>query len=168
MIIDYESFTGLLSVGINPDTGAPSITRDAELGKIESYISVYEQEYLIRILGEDMCKAFTDYLNLKEDSKEDSVDDKWDRLLAILSEKYSPIACYIFFKYIADDNYSVTNVGTVTSADGDAVSPQVLQIRAWNDMVNMNKRVYKLLQGKEYAGVCFNPCMLRKINCMGI
>ncbi len=52
MIIDYESFTGLLSVGINPDTGAPSITRDAELGKIESYISVYEQEYLIRILGE--------------------------------------------------------------------------------------------------------------------
>lgn len=62
MIIDYESFTGLLSVGINPDTGAPSITRDAELGKIESYISVYEQEYLIRILGEDMCKAFTDYL----------------------------------------------------------------------------------------------------------
>ena len=113
MIIDYESFTGLLSVGINPDTGAPSITRDAELGKIESYISVYEQEYLIRILGEDMCKAFTDYLN----SKEDGVDDKWDRLLAILSEKYSPIACYIFFKYIADGNYSVTNVGTVTSAD---------------------------------------------------
>ena len=119
---------------------------------------------MIRILGEDMCKAFTDYLN----SKEDSVDDKWDRLLAILSEKYSPIACYIFFKYIADGNYSVTNVGTVTSANGDAVSPQVLQIRAWNDMVNMNKRVYKLLQGKEYAGVCFNPCMLRKINCMGI
>lgn len=66
MIIDYESFTGLLSVGINPDTGAPSITRDAELGKIESYISVYEQEYLIRILGEDMCKAFTDYLNSKK------------------------------------------------------------------------------------------------------
>ena len=65
MIIDYESFTGLLSVGINPDTGAPSITRDAELGKIESYVSVYEQEYLIRILGEDMCKAFTDYLKLK-------------------------------------------------------------------------------------------------------
>ncbi len=128
MIIDYESFTGLLSVGINPDTGAPSITRDAELGKIESYISVYEQEYLIRILGEDMCKAFTDYLNSKEDSKEDSVDDKWDRLLAILSEKYSPIACYIFFKYIADGNYSVTNVGTVTSADGDAVSPQVCKL----------------------------------------
>ena len=54
-------------------------------------------------------------------------------------------------------------MGTVTSADGDAVSPQVLQIRAWNDMVNMNKRVYKLLQGK---GICwcmfFNPCMLRK------
>ena len=156
MIVDYKSFTGLLSVGINPDTGAPSITRDAELDKIESYISVYEQEYLILILGEDMCKAFTDYLN----SKDDSVDNKWDRLFALLSEKYSPIACYIFFKYIADGNYSVTNVGTVTSADGDTVSP--------HDMVNMNKRVYQLLQGKEYAGICFNPCMLRKINCMGI
>lgn len=92
MIIDYESFTGLLSVGINPDTGAPSITRDAELGKIESYISVYEQEYLIRILGEDMCKAFTDYLN----SKEDGVDDKWDRLLAILSENTALLLAIYF------------------------------------------------------------------------
>lgn len=99
MIIDYESFTGLLSVGINPDTGAPSITRDAELGKIESYISVYEQEYLIRILGEDMCKAFTDYLNSKEDSKEDSVDDKWDRLLAIY-QKNTALLLAIYFSSI--------------------------------------------------------------------
>lgn len=62
----------------------------------------------------------------------------------------------------------MTSVGTVTSSDEDAVSPMVLQIRAWNDMVNMNKRVYELLQSVEYKGVCFNPCMLRKINIMGI
>lgn len=164
MIIDYKYFTGLLSVGITPDTGAPSITREAELNKIESYISVYEREYLVHILGENMCKEFVNYLN----SKGDSVDNKWEKLLALLSEDYSPIACYVFFKYIAEGNYSVANVGTVTSADGDAVSPQVLQIRAWNDMVNMNKRVYELLQSEEYAGACFNPCMLHKINCMGI
>lgn len=59
-------------------------------------------------------------------------------------------------------------VGTVTSSDNDAVSPNVLQIRSWNDMVNMNKRVYRLLMDDEYKGVCFNPCMLRKINSMGI
>ena len=155
MIIDYTYFTGLLSIGLSPDTGAPSTTRDAEREKIEYYITVYEREYLRKILGENMCGEFIDYLN----SEEDNVD-KWEKLLALLSEKYSPIACYIFFKYIKEGNYSVTRVGTVTSADDDAVSPMVIQMRAWNDMVDMNKRVYQLLQADEYEGVRFDPCLL--------
>ena len=110
-----------------------------------------------------MCSEFIDYLN----SEEDNVD-KWEKLLALLSEKYSPIACYIFFKYIKEGNYSVTRVGTVTSADDDAVSPMVIQMRAWNDMVDMNKRVYQLLQADEYEGVRFDPSMICRINSMGI
>jgi hypothetical protein len=163
MIIDYTYFTGLLSIGLSPDTGAPSTTRDAEREKIEYYITVYEREYLRKILGENMCGEFIDYLN----SEEDNVD-KWEKLLALLSEKYSPIACYIFFKYIKEGNYSVTRVGTVTSADDDAVSPMVIQMRAWNDMVDMNKRVYQLLQADEYEGVRFDPSMICRINSMGI
>ena len=163
MIIDYTYFTGLLSIGLSPDTGAPSTTRDAEREKIEYYIMVYEREYLRKILGENMCSEFIDYLN----SEEDNVD-KWEKLLALLSEKYSPIACYIFFKYIKEGNYSVTRVGTVTSADDDAVSPMVIQIRAWNDMVDMNKRVYQLLQADEYEGVRFDPSMICRINSMGL
>ena len=163
MIIDCTYFTGLLSVGISPDTGAPSVTRDAEADRLNSYIEIYEIEYLENILGDDMCNQFVSYLKSHEDSIE-----KWERLHALLSEKYSPIACYVFFKYISEANYSVTMVGTVTSSDNDAVSPNVLQIRSWNDMVNMNKRVYRLLMDDEYKGVCFNPCMLRKINSMGI
>lgn len=163
MIIDYTYFTGLLSIGLSPDTGAPSTTRDAEREKIEYYITVYEREYLRKILGENMYSEFIDYLN----SEEDNVD-KWEKLLALLSEKYSPIACYIFFKYIKEGNYSVTRVGTVTSADDDAVSPMVIQMRAWNDMVDMNKRVYQLLQADEYEGVRFDPSMICRINSMGI
>lgn len=163
MIIDYTYFTGLLSIGLSPDTGAPSTTRDAEREKIEYYIMVYEREYLCKILGENMCSEFIDYLK----SKKDNVD-KWEKILALLSEKYSPIACYIFFKYITEGNYSVTRVGTVTSADNDAVSPMVIQIRAWNDMVDMNKRVYQLLQADEYEGVRFDPSMICRINSMGI
>ena len=163
MIIDYTYFTGLLSIGLSPDTGAPSTTRDAEREKIEYYITVYEREYLRKILGENMCSEFIGYLN----SEEDNVD-KWEKLLALLSEKYSPIACYIFFKYIKEGNYSVTRVGTVTSADDDAVSPMVIQMRAWNDMVDMNKRVYQLLQADEYEGVRFDPSMICRINSMGI
>ena len=163
MIIDYTYFTGLLSIGLSPDTGAPSTTRDAEREKIEYYIMVYEREYLRKILGENMCSKIIDYLN----SEEDNVD-KWEKLLALLSEKYSPIACYIFFKYIKEGNYSVTRVGTVTSADDDVVSPMVIQIRAWNDMVDMNKRVYQLLQADEYEGVRFDPSMICRINSMGI
>jgi len=163
MIIDCTYFTGLLSVGINFDAGAPSATMEAEIERIESYIDIYEIEYLNNILGDDMCSEFVSYLKNHEDSVE-----KWEVLYSLLSEKYSPIVCYVFFKYISESNYSVTSVGTVTSSDDDAVSPEILQIRAWNDMVNMNKRIYNLLLSDDYKGFCFNPCMLRKINTMGI
>lgn len=163
MIIDCTYFTELLSVGISPYTGTPSITNEAETDRINAYAEIYEREYLVNILGDEMCGEFVSYIESHEDSVE-----KWEKLYALLSEKYSPIACYVFFKYISEGNYSVTSVGTVASSDEDVVSPMVLQIRAWNDMVNMNKRVYELLQSVEYKGVCFNPCMLRKINIMGI
>jgi hypothetical protein len=163
MIIDYTYFTEMLGVGISPYTGASPVTNEAEADRINAYAEVYEREYLEKILGDDMCSEFLSYI----ESRENRVD-KWEKLYALLSEKYSPIACYVFFKYISEANYSVTGVGVVTSSDDDTVSPNVLQIRVWNDMVNMNKRVYKLLMDDEYKGVCFNPCMLRKINSMGI
>lgn len=173
MIIDYTYFTGLLSVGLCPDTGAPSMTQDVDRERIQSYIDVYERVYLNKILGEEMYGQFTDYLNSRQNSKdkepgEPATIEKWEKLYILLSEKYSPIACYVFFKYVAEGNYSVTRSGTVTSADDDAVSPEVLQIRAWNDMVSYNQRVYRLLQEKEYEGVRFSAGMIQKINSLGI
>ena len=44
MIIDCTYFTGLLSVGIGPDTGAPSVTREAEKDRINTYIDINETE----------------------------------------------------------------------------------------------------------------------------
>lgn len=163
MIIDYTYFTGLLSVGISPDTGASSLTRDAEHDRLHSYIEVYENEYLMLILGEDMYHQFSDYITNRKESIE-----KWEKLYEALAEKYSPIACYVFFKLISECNYSVTRSGISMSSDEDTVSPIRLQIRVWNDMVNFNKRIYNILKDKEYNGVVFDMSMLEKINDMGI
>lgn len=70
MIIDCTYFTGLLSVGIGPDTGAPSVTREAEKDRINTYIDIYEIEYLNNILGDDVCSEFVSYLESREDSVE--------------------------------------------------------------------------------------------------
>lgn len=63
MIIDGSYFTGVLSLGINFDTGAESITKKAELDTLQSYIDLYERKYLRLMLGKNMSRQFIDYLS---------------------------------------------------------------------------------------------------------
>ena len=163
MLIDYTYFTGLLSVGLNPDTNASPTTVKAERGKLESYIDAYEPEYLIRLLGWDMYKEFASYIDSGLDD-----DDKWNRLKQALTVPYSPVACYVYFKYISEVGFNVTDTGVVASADEDALSPSVLQRRAWNDMVRYNRRIVCMFQEGEYDGVKTESGLLQTINEMGI
>lgn len=163
MIIDYTYFTGLLSIGINPETGASDYTQEAERGKAEAYISAYEPEYLRRMLGESVYEEFSGYLSGNKEGTE-----KWERLKAELSRPYSPVACYVYFKYLGEANFQATGVGTVTSSDGDSVSPAVLQRRAWNDMARMNRRMADMLASGGYGDVSTDPLMLETLNPLGI
>lgn len=152
MIIDYTYFKGLLSIGLSPDTGAPSFTLEAERERIEQFIQIYEEEYLRGLLG-DMYAKF-------------SVDgEEWREVVEYLRKDYSPIACYVFFKYVSVGNLQVTRVGSVSSADDAVVSPMTLQIRVWNDMVKMNEQLSCLLKDK---GICVSPLLLETINDLGI
>lgn len=166
MIIDHTHFTGLLSVGISPNTGVSNITNDADLERLNSYVDFYETEYLRKVLGDVMCAEFMSYMEHR--TGEGEKEQRWEALLEKLTERVSPIACYVYFKLIGECNYNVTSNGVQGSADGDAVSPGRLQIRAWNDMVRLNFGVYVLLRSNDYEGVCFDPYFLRTINDMGI
>lgn len=167
LLIDYTDFTGILSVGISPDTGADSMTRNADKYLLESYIDVYEREYLLLILGENASREFVDYL--ERENPEEEKAEKWEALKALLQEKVSPVACYVFFHYVGECGRSVTQTGVVkSSADDDLVSPGPLQRRAWNLMARKNIRVLDLLCGDEYDGVVFNKYMTETLNDFGL
>lgn len=167
LLVSHTDFTGMLSVGLSPDTGADTLTREAETDLLDSYIDVYEREYLHDILGEKVCNEFLDYL--QRENPEDSKEEKWEKLKELLQVSCGPVACYVYFHYIRDCGRSVTRSGVVkSSADDEIVSPSPLQIRAWNLMASENCRVFDLLMGDEYEGVVFNKYMIESINDLGI
>lgn len=162
MIIDYKYFIGILSIGLTPEIeGAASYTQVAERERIESYIDAYESEYLRKVLGNCVYSEFVKYL-----ASHDEENELFDSLHSILMEKYSPIACYVYFKLLLVGNYHITSVGAVSSSGEDSVSPQRRQIAVWNDMVDVNLRIYELLKGrKDYSP---EMTMFEPINEMGI
>ena len=166
MIIDGLYFTGLLSLGINWDTGADSITREAEIDNLQSYIDLYERKYLLYVLGENMSLDFINYLLSGSENKV----DKWDILKDKLSVKgLSPLANYVYFQYVKRCGIKQTQTGTVYSSGDDKANPNILLISSWNDMVDMNKSLYEFLKSnKDYEGFKFSDFMIEKINSMGI
>lgn len=154
MIIDYTYFKGMLGIGLSPDTGAPSITLNVERECIEQYIDIYEMEYLKMLLGS------------KYDEFVSSMDsEEWLPIKEYLQRDYSPIACYVWFKYVSVLNVQITRMGSVTSADNSLTSPIQLQVRVWNDMVNMNHQLALMLGEK---GIDVHCSLLETINDMGI
>lgn len=154
MIIDYTYFKGLLSIGLSPDTGAPSFTLEAERERISQFIDIYEEEYLRKLLG----GKYDEYISSIE-------SEEWLPVTEYLRKDYSPIACYVFFKYVSVGNIQVTRVGSVTSAEDSVVSPMQLQIRAWNDMVVMNRHLAYVLRD---LNICVDDSLLCMTNDMGI
>lgn len=167
LLVSHTDFTGMLSVGLSPDTGADTLTKEAESYLLESYIDVYEREYLYNILGEEVCKEFLEYL--RRENPEESKVEKWEKLKEMLQMRCGPVACYVYFHYVGECGRSVTRSGVVkSSADDEIVSPSPLQIRAWNLMARENCRVLNLLMGDEYDGVVFNKYMVETLNDLGI
>lgn len=135
MIIDSTYFRGMLSIGLSPDTGEPSVTQEAERERIEWFIKEYEKEYLKKLLGDEVCTNFVAYCEGVEE------DEYFMKLKERLQEDYSPIACYVFYKFVTVGNVHVTNMGSVKSAGEDVVSPRTLCVRVWNDMVDKNREL---------------------------
>lgn len=152
--------------------------------KIDLFIDKYETEYLQLILGYDFYQLFMDGL------AENTVADRWTELLtgdtftdcngntrkwyglqqdvAATAVNRSPIAQYVFFYYSRHN-------ATVTTASGEVgvrweksvgVSPADKQIKAWNDMVEMNRTLYDYLQYKKVNGaLVYSEFSTAKVDC---
>lgn len=157
-MIDCTYFEGILSIGLSVGMGATPV-QVAERERITYFIEVYEKEYLEKVLG-SLYNDFMDYLESQDN------DIIFDKVKAIMTEQYSPIAGYVYFKYLTLGNYHITRMGAVASAEEKAVSPAINQVRVWNDMVDKNNAIRSLLNGKK--GYSATDDMFTKINDFGI
>lgn len=134
LTVTVNDFTsGLLSLGVNVGTGAPSVTRTADNAWLQSMIDVYEREFLRKLLGDETAYAFMAWL---QDDAHD-VNAGFTKLEAMLKDGamgVNPAAAYVYFKVLDTANERASATGVHRTADEGSVNPRALQIRAWNIM----------------------------------
>lgn len=151
MIIDYTYFIGKLRL---PQTGN---TEGRE--EIDGLIEIYEPEYLRKALGLDLYEAFTEGIV----GSPGGYEQRWIDLLDGITfdykgfnrkwngfdpeDKLTPIANYVYYRYLEDTASDVTLAGTSTGkTDNNArTAPMQKMVNAWNDMVEMNHELHRFL-----------------------
>lgn len=149
-LIDSTYFKGLLSlpdlnVSTNND-GFSSKLKSEILDDIDDYITRYEKEYLVSVLGIDIYTEFiTNYFV-------PIPIQKWTDLVAKLVDsdnKISPIANYVYFSYLNNKEVELAFRATSVTKKVDnsnVVSNYPKMKIAWDNMVTMNKELFTWLQ----------------------
>ena len=163
MIIDYTFFQdGLLMVDGALALATPSPTNEAIAGRIDSFIEIYEPEYLCKLLGEEL---YNDFLANEE-------SDKWVEFKNKLVTEYkvtkvSPIANYVYFHLVRNSQSMATINGVKKDGEENLVNPQSKMISAWNDMVYKNRSLYSWLCSN-FRNVQTEQELLETINVLGV
>lgn len=191
MIIDYTYFIGKITLPQVADTNGRNDVTEA--------ISIYEPEYLKYVLGEDLWKAFTDGIDgsgTPDQRWTDLLDGKmftyagrsylWIGFKSASQPKLSPIANYVYWKFMQDTAVSNATIGTVVprTENSETVTPFSKMVYAWNDMVdwdltlgmflNSNKDIYpewnpsQMYYSSYYYGLTNNGGVFKKQNVLGI
>lgn len=163
-----------------PNTGQADV-----LSSLNSLIAFREKEYLNKVLGYELSKAFLEGLDVGSDEIpdqkwldiRDGVEfsiygrlNKWEGL--INDDKSSPIADYVYYWYLVGKVNHVSGTGQVQAKNenSEIVSSANQQVQAWNDMVDktrflseflyQNYTVYPEYRDYYYGGwyVGFSPC----------
>lgn len=180
-LIDKTYFVG--------DINLPPQALDGDYATIDGYISKYEKEVLLKLLGYDL------YKELKAEIDADSYSEKWDKFVngaeykvddytvkwngLINDEKVSLIAYYIYFNFVRDNISDTTIIGEVLSVgeNSQRVTPADKMANAYNSFVDLYGRLsdgayhpsaYRFLTEHEddYDLWLFTP--VNKINTFGI
>lgn len=150
MIIDYTYFRGEITVA---QLSQAPVREDLQL-----LINKYEKEYLKMILGLGLYKAFIAGIDPIS-----GADQKWLNILQGVdythngrdyewigfenSQKESPIANYVYYKYTAKEVELTTGIGQVKPKAENAVIASAVpkMVRAWNEMVDWQRGLIRYL-----------------------
>lgn len=161
MIIDATYFKGPIAIeGLNPPAGdVPSITGDAVADMAETYICVYEREYLLRMLGPVLSASVSD-----------TDDQPMKGLVDMLRDcgGISPVACYVFFKLVGRNGTATSAVGATKAASDLSVSPNPLLVTAWNLMAERNMEIDAYVRKNGMDGYSPDHTMFERISVLGL
>lgn len=154
----------------------PGMGKETQVNKVNELIAKYEPEYLKAILGYGFYKMFMDALGAAEGDDElldirwkdlrdgaDYVNDcnetcRWE---GFTNDLYlTPINRYVYY-YFLRKNVPTTTVSGEKESKSDkskSVSSVGKQVRAWNEMVGLNRVLVDfLLNKKDDNGVLVYP-----------
>lgn len=144
-MIDYTYFKG--------DNHVAQLSTPAVLEKLNLYIKKYESEFFETVLGYKLNKEFQAGLLL------DPIPDKWKNLRdgAEYTNRYgtlaqwkgftdketSPVSAYIYWHWVRSESKYLVGAGPVEAKTENSkrVNPNEFQVRAWNEMVQNNRRL---------------------------
>lgn len=147
-IIDYTYFKGKILL--------PQVGNTDGRTEVESFIETYETEYLKKVLGYDLWKAFDDGI-----SGSGTPDQRWIDLLqgkeftyigrnnawpGFEIDEQNPIAYYIFYQYMNRPLNTLVGTAVQNVDNNSKISPSPLMIMAWNSMVDQNKLLWMFLK----------------------
>lgn len=171
LTVTVNDFTsGLLALGVNIGTGAPSVTRTADTAWLQSMIDVYEREFLHKLLGYEVSDAFIAWL--QDDAHEDNAGfSKLEAMLKDGAMGVNPAAAYVYFKVLDTANERASATGVHRTADEGSVNPRALQIRAWNIMAAEVRDICRRMRDDEDfadAPIFTELGLTRSLNWFGI
>ena len=122
ILVDKSDFKGKWEVALN------------DFSDLDSYIERYEKAILVDLMGEDLADDFIS----------DPADAKWDDLKDVGFGLTSLIVGFIYFEYVRDLPFRVTNQGVVYQLDDNA--SQVITVLALKQRYNECADDYRLMQ----------------------
>lgn len=131
-----------LSDGVTPMATAMTLS-------VGRAIDVYGNEYLDHLLGKRMADDFRMFLLKRESGEltEDDYSELFEQLVFEFTsygsvEKRSPIAYYVYYWYVRENQLRATPLGvTLANSDNRVVSPVAKLTTAWNRMADMSRDI---------------------------
>lgn len=177
MLIDTSYFQGDLSLG--------QITSPAVVASVNLFIQKYEDDFLVKMLSYPLYKLYKAgiiaqvpdqrYLDIRDgvEYEYSGVTNKWQGLTFGDQLKRSPIANYVYWHYIKDNNSFTMGAGEVKpeNSTSENVSPKFKMIRAWNEMVHMNRELGQMIIARKDVYPEYMPLysgMFKTVNEFGI
>lgn len=155
MFINKSYFIGEVDI--------PNTDYEDVIGLIDKLIKEHEPKFLQDILGYDLYKQFITglaattpeqkWIDLRDGKEFQALDGrlyKWEGFKNDTTLQ-SPIAEYVFFKWVKLTHSQSTNNGQVKTENenSSAFSPRYKMVSVWNSMVEKNWILYQFLQANQ-------------------